>query len=316
MAHLIEFPHVDLEVTTYLHLLPYCQQLHSCYWAWDSAELTLLQFTSIEFHSSSWIQQTCFQQLLFELEYVLAQDWFHLCEAFPIRDGTYERRRSVFCRSDGILWKSLCQEAKDRGGRTIIRPASYSKGTEEALAFIGFGLGRRWQFDHHDYKIDLETRRSIESAPSRQDLHLLRPGRKRQHPAPDIEILEGLACPTKGWTGHEDPLSAHVPVSLRGIGLQDIEIAPWNKRQRLDSSPSEQTGINLHQQLELLALGSQREDLQGLEEGSAFLRGSLSFDSEDSWSGNPVRIDPSIRSFETHASGLYGQGFGCYILAP
>ena len=41
--------------------------------------------------------------LLFELEHVLAQDWFHLCITRGLKDGQYERIRSIFCRPHGNL---------------------------------------------------------------------------------------------------------------------------------------------------------------------------------------------------------------------
>ena len=142
MAHLSDLPHLDLEVSLHHKLLDLCTLVVPCHWAWDSAEQTLLQYADIAFHSTAWIQRSLFHSLLYELEHVLAQDWFHRCLAFNLRDGTYERRRSVFCRADGRLWQSLCQASKNGGGGQIIRSPHYPKGTEEAFALIGFGLGK------------------------------------------------------------------------------------------------------------------------------------------------------------------------------
>jgi len=145
MANLYICPHIDFEVTLHLRLLDFFLQVFPCYWAWDLVEQALLQYTAIDFHSTAWIQHFHFQQLLFELEHVLAQDWFFRCLALDLNDGTYERRRSIFCRVDGSSWQSFCKQAQNRGGGTAIRPTACTQGAAEALALIGFGLGR-WRF--------------------------------------------------------------------------------------------------------------------------------------------------------------------------
>ena len=249
MAHLHELPQLDLEVSLHHRLLDFCTLVIPCHWARDSEEQELLQYDDIIFHSTAWIQHFHFQSLLYELEHVLAH----------LTDGTYERRRSVFCRADGSLWKSLCKTSQNGGGGQAIRPPTCTQGTEEALALIGFGLGRRWKLDIHASQVDSSPGGPAESASPRQELHLLCSGRKRQHSATDAEDFQRLAWTEGIRPGHHLTGTTHVPLRVRGTGLSNIEIALRIKRSRIDSSPSEQADIDSNQLLELPSMGSQRE---------------------------------------------------------
>ena len=308
MAHLSDLPHLDLEVTLHHKLLDLCTLVVPCHWAWDSAEQTLLRYDDIAFHSSAWIQHFLFHSLLYELEHVLAQDWFHRCLAFNLRDGTYERRRSVFCRADGRLWQSLCQASKNRGGGQIIRSPHYPQGTEEAFALIGFGLGRRWQFDHHACEADASTRGPIEPDPPRQELHLLCPSRKRQHSATDAEDIKGLAWATGGWPSNNLSETTHVSHSVRGTCIQSFETPLRIKRSRTDQGPSEQAGTDCLQLLELSPMELQGEDLEASSQRSTPIRGSRSIDSEDPYPGGSSGPHSPVHSFETDATGFHGDG--------
>ena len=308
MAHLSDLPHLDLEVTLHHKLLDLCTLVVPCHWAWDSAEQTLLQYDDIAFHSSAWIQHFLFHSLLYELEHVLAQDWFHRCLAFNLRDGTNERRRSVFCRADGRLWQSLCQASKNGGGGQIIRSPHYPKGTEEAFALIGFGLGRRWQLDLHACEVDASTRGSIEPDPPRQELHLLCKSRKRQHSATDVEDIKGLAWATGGWPSNNLSETTHVSHSVRGTCIQSIETPLRIKRSRIDQGPSEQAGLDCLQLLELSPMELQGEDLEASSQRSTPVRGSRSIDSEDPYSGGSSGPHSPVHSFETNATGFHGDG--------
>ena len=167
--------------------------------------------------------------------------------ALDLIDGTYERRRSIFCRADGSLWQSFCKEAQNRGGGKAIRPATYSQGAAEALALIGFGLGRRWKFDFNACQVDPSTGGPIEPDSPRQELHLLRSGRKRQHPAADAEAVQGLAWAEGIRPRHDLPAPTHAPIRVRGTGLSSFETPIRVKRSRIDSNPSEQADIDCNQ---------------------------------------------------------------------
>ena len=316
MANLYALPHIDLEITLHFRLLDYCQQVFPCHWACDSAEQDLLQYPAIDFHSTAWIQYFQFQQLLYELEHVLAQDWLLRCLALDLIDGTYERRRSIFCRIDGSLWQSLCKEAQNRGGGTAIRPTAYTQGAAEALALIGFGLGRRWKLDFHDRQIDPSTGGSIQPASPRQELHLLRTGRKRQYSAVDAEVVQGLAWAEGIRSSHDILEATHIQSSVRGIGLSSFETTLRIKRSRIDSSPSEQADIDNNQLLELPSLGTQGENSEACSPRSPSIRGSRSFDPEDSYPDGSGRLDPQGLGTETHASGLDSHGLSGGAMAP
>ena len=314
MANLSALPH---EVTLHLRLLDFCQQVFPCHWAWDSVEQALLQYTAIDFHSTAWIQHFHFQQLLFELEHVLAQDWFLRCLALDLTDGTYERRRSIFCRTDGSLWQSLCKEAQNRGGGgTAIRPTACTQGAAEALALIGFGLGRRWKLDLHASQTDPTTGGSTQPASPRQELHLLRAGRKKQYSAADVEAVEGLAWAEGIRSGHDILEATHVQSSVRGIGLSSFETTLRIKRSRIDSSPSEQADIDGNQFMELPSLEFQGENSEACSPRSPSTGGSRSFDPEDSYSDSSGRLDPQVLGPETHASGFDSHGLSGGAMAP
>ena len=196
------------------------------------------------FHSTAWIQHFHFRSLLNELEHVLAQDWFHRCLTLDLHDGTYERRRSIFCRADGCLWQSLCKTSQNGGGGQVIRPPTCTQGTEEAFALIGFGLGRRWQLDLHASKVDTPLGGPTEPDPSRQKLHLLCPSRKKQHSATDAEDLKGLAWAAGVGAGHHLVKATYISLCVRGAGIPSIETPLRIKRSRTDPGTSEQANID------------------------------------------------------------------------
>ena len=99
-----------------------------------------------------------------------------------LRDGAYERRRSIFCGPDGILGQSFCQMAQDGHRGTIIKTSIFPKGTEEAFALIG----RRQQLNDHIGHAHAKTGGSIESTELRWDFHFLRSSRKRLNISSDI----------------------------------------------------------------------------------------------------------------------------------
>ena len=98
---------------------------------------------------------------------------------------------------------------------------------------------------------------SIEPGPSRQELHLLRPGRKRQHSATNAKIFQGLAWAEGIRTGHNPVKTTHVPLHIRGIGLSSFETTFRIKRSRIDPSPAKQANIDCNQLLELPSIGYQ-----------------------------------------------------------
>lgn len=97
--------------------MPHFQLLKACiavcpsYWAWTLDDIALIRLEQLQFHETPTLQIQSFEMLLFELEHALAQDWFHLCITRGLKDGQYERIRSIFCRPHGNL-----QEITDRRG--------------------------------------------------------------------------------------------------------------------------------------------------------------------------------------------------------
>ena len=105
------------------------------------------------------------------------------------------------------------KKAQDGRGGQWIRTSSYPQRSEEALALIGFGLGRRWELDHHDSKIDIEAGGSIESAPPWQDLHPFRSSGKGS-------ILLQMLQLSKDWHSQRD--QGTVTKSLRQHMFQSV----------------------------------------------------------------------------------------------
>ena len=146
------------------------------YWAWTSDELVTIQPDRVPVHDTLDLQHHLFQTCLFELEHVLAQDWYHWCLHQGLQDGPYERRGSIFLRSDGGVFRTLQTAATQRGG-TIIRSDALPIRTEEILALIGFGIGRR--IDTPGYAgHDLEARGPIEPIEPRPHVPFVYSGRQ------------------------------------------------------------------------------------------------------------------------------------------
>ena len=78
-----------------------CTRVHPIFWAWTSAESPPVLIDRVHVFESLELQFQLFQTCLFELEHVLAQDWFQWCLRQGLTDGPYERRGSIFSRSDG-----------------------------------------------------------------------------------------------------------------------------------------------------------------------------------------------------------------------
>ena len=152
------------------------------------------------------------------------------------------------------------------------------------------------------------------SDPSRQELHLLCSGRKRQHSAADAEDLKGLAWAEGVRPGHHLVATTHVSFGIRGTGLSCLEATLRIKRSRIDSSPSEQASIDSNQFMELPSMGLQRKNSEACSPRSPSIRGSRSFDPEDTLSGSSGGPDPPLLGTEAYASGLDGHGFGCCAL--
>ena len=93
--------------------------------------------------------------------------------------------------------------------------------------------------------MDIEIGGSTESTTPRQDLHLLRSGRKRLHSSSDAAAIQGLAI-TKG-SGHNYEIfeTAYVPIGFRGVGQSSCETVIRIKRSGIDPSIANETDFDL-----------------------------------------------------------------------
>ena len=142
----------------------YCMFAPECilsFWTWTSAEPAPIQIDQMQVLESLGLQLQLFQNCLFELKHVLAQDWFQWYLHQGLTDRPYERRGSIFCRPDGSVFLALQTTTAKRGG-ILIRSSTLPPRAEEALALIGFGLGRRFVSPNYVSQTNFKAGGSIE----------------------------------------------------------------------------------------------------------------------------------------------------------
>ena len=260
LAHFTALPQVQIADAVTFCLLHACAQLRPFYWAWNSDELVTIQYDRVPVHDNLNLQHHLFQTCLFELEHVLAQDWYHRCLYQGLQDGPFERRGSIFLRSDGGMFRSLQKAATQRGG-TLIRTDTLPLRTEEILALIGFGLGRRIDTPGYVGQIDLAARGPTHSIEPRPHVLAVHPSRQELDPPAVATDFQDLAWTTRARQGGSTTPSIDVSVGVRRTCEQGSTTSPGVKRPRTDPGPTLQKDPDIHQCLELPSVGSSRKDL-------------------------------------------------------
>ena len=150
--------------------------------------------------------------------------------------------------------------------------------------------------------MDIKTGGSTKSTTPRQDLHLLRSGRKRLHSSSDAAAIQGLAI-TKG-SGHNYEIfeTAYVPIGFRGVGQLSCETAVRIKRSGINPSIANETDFDLHQWLELHTMGSKCQDLEGGYTGCPLFR-KASILIQKIQASSSERVNSPILGFKADASG-------------
>ena len=310
LAHFTALPQIQIENAVPLNLLHVCTRIHPIFWAWTSDELEPFHPDRVHVHDGLDLQHLLFQTCLFELEHVLAQDWYHWCLHQGLQDGPYERRRSIFFRPDGGVFRSLQTATTQRGG-TLIRSATLPIRTEEVIALIGFGLGRRFHSIGYVGQTDFEARRSTEPIEPRSYFPFVHPGRQEFDPPADSSDLEDLAWPTRARQGRSPAPSVDVSVGVRRTCKQSCTASIRVKRPRIDPGPPVQTDLDIHECLELSSMGPSGKDIEAVDPRSDLLRGSLQDDRTHPHACEPAGADPSVHGVETDAFGPSGSHIQC-----
>ena len=267
LAHFTALPQVQIADALSFRLLHACAQLHPIYWAWSSDELVTVQHDRVPVHDDPPSAPTC----LFELENVLAQDWYHWCLHQGLQDGPYERRGSIFLRSDGGMFRSLQKAATKRGG-TLIRTDTLPIRTKEILALIGFGLGRRIDTPGYVVQIDLAARGPTQPIEPRPHVLVVHPSRQEFDPPAVAPDLQDLAWTMRARQGGSPTPSTDVSVGVRRTCEQGSPASTGVKRPRTDPGPTIQKDPDIHKCLELPSVGSSRKGLETIDSRSDLLR--------------------------------------------
>ena len=264
-----------------------------------------IQHDRVPVHDNLNLQHHLFQTCLFELEHVLAQDWYHWCLYQGLQDGPFERRGSIFLRSDGGMFRSLQKAATQRGG-TLIRTDTLPLRTEEILALIGFGLGRRIDTPGYVGQIDLAARGPTQPIEPRPHVLAVHPSRQELDPPAVATDFQDLAWTTRARQGGSTTPSTDVSVGVRRTCEQGTTPSPGVKRPRTDPGPTLQKDPDIHQCLELPSVGSSRKDLETIDSRSDLLRGSFQDDRRHPYDCQPAGTHSSVHSPETDAIGSAG----------
>ena len=310
LAHFTAHPQVQIEHAVPLNLVHVCTRVHPIFWAWNSDDLAPFHPDRVQVHDNLFLQHQLFQTCLFELEHVLAQDWYHWCLHQGLRDGSFERRGSIFFRPDGGVFQSLQTATTQRGG-TLIRSAAFPIRTAEVIALIGFGLGRRFHSAGYAGQTDLEARGPTEPIEPRSYFPFVHPGRQEFDPSADASDLEDMAWPTRARQGRSPAPSVDVSVGVRRTCKQSCPASTRVKRPRTDPGPSVQTDLDHHECMELSSVGPSGQDTEAVVPRSDLLRGCLKDDRTHTHACEPAGTDSSVHGIETDAFGPGGAHLQC-----
>ena len=197
-----------------------------------------------------------------------------------------------------------------RGG-TLIRSATLPTRTEEVLALIGFGLGRRLDSPDYAGQTDFAAGGPTEPIESRSNFPVVHSGRQEFDPSAVASDLEDLAWPTRTRHGRSTSSPVDVPVGVRRACEQGCTASTRVKRPRTDLGPPFQTDLDIHECLELSSMGSSGKDLEAFEPRPDLLHGSLQDDRAHSPDCEPAGVDPSVHGLETDGLGSVGSSFQC-----
>ena len=214
LTSLHTLPQVQIEFAPPLRLLHVCTRVHPIFWAWTSVELAPVRIDRVHLNESVGLQVQLLQTYLFELEHVLAQDWFQWYLYQDLIDGPYERRGSIISRPDGCGFLALQMSAPQRGGN-LIRSSTLLPRAEEALALIGFGLGRRCVSPDYACQIDFTAGGSIEPIALGPHIPALHPAWQEFDLSAIVAVVEDMARSEGARQSGPIPSTVDVSICLR-----------------------------------------------------------------------------------------------------
>ena len=295
LAHFCTFPQAQIEHALPLRLLHVCTRVHPIFWAWTS-NLHLFRSIVSKYLILWGVNFNCFRHVSLNSSTSL----FQWCLHQGLTDGSYERRGSTFCRSDGNVFHSLQMTTAQRGG-TLIRTMTLPPRAEEVIALIGFGLGRRLVSPDYVSKTDFETGGSVESIEFGSHLPSIHPGWQEFDPPATATAFEDMAWPAGAGNRGSTPPPADVSVGFRRACEPGSPVSIWVKRPRIDPGPSRQADLDPNECLELPSVGSPGKDSEAFVQGTDLIHRGLQDDRTHPSDCQPVATDPQVHGTQTDA---------------